>query len=188
MLALFFDSYSRPREVVARILAADMRNGVLVRAGLAVALAAALAQALMDEVMAGVFAAQSGPPFAQALQNILILFLTAFAVFQAGQLVGGRGSYNKSLQVMVWYSALMIPPYMFVYAVLGTPGGPNGLLALAVLAVSLWLFFIAAVFIRALHGFQSLFLTGLGYVLGRSLLEFMTVMALRGLGILPEVI
>lgn len=185
MLALFLDSYTKPRDAIRHLLSIPIDTASLVRGGILVACVAAIVQyVLVTSLNADSISAQSAP-IALALQHGIPIFLTALAVHRVGQHFGGSGDYRRSLKTVVWHSALMVIPSIFIFAALYSGSTPNPLFALIGLGLSVWLFFVGAVFLQELHGFQNLFLTGLAFVMGRSVIEVLTSVGLQLTGILP---
>ena len=92
-------------------------------------------------------------PFQMTILVTVLILVFAYTIFKAGQLLGGIGTFQDSLLLMIFLQALFLPAAATqVVLFLVSPG----LAGLFIIAVMLFLTWLQINFIAALHGFSSL--------------------------------
>lgn len=129
-------------------------------------IASGAALGLLGEILfsfvTGVDLGPAVSPFLMAGVQAGLLLYSAVAMAFFGRQFGGQGRFADALALMVWIQAIMVGAQlvqtvvMILFPIIGV------LMTLALLGVMLWLI---TLFTAALHGFQSLALTGVGVVL-----------------------
>lgn len=182
---LIRDSVAEPRAVARHLLSLDLPRRTAVE--LAV-LVSALGALLVGLVGGGGMTLPMGEsevvvsPLGYALALVVSLLVSALAIALAGRSLGGTGTFDQALSVIVWVEVVALVVrviQLLVVLILPLAAPVVGLLGLAVL---LWTLIN---FVRVLHGFDgfgravlTLLLGGLGVGIAFSLV----IAALGGMG------
>lgn len=92
-------------------------------------------------------------PFQMSILVVVMMVAFAYTVFKAGQMMGGIGSFQDSLLLMVFLQALFLPAAALQVVLFFVSPGLAGLF---IVAVMLFLTWVQINFIAALHGFSSI--------------------------------
>lgn len=121
-------------------------------------------------------------PIGMAIIQLVSIFVVAALIYRVGRAFGGHGDYLNALKTTVWVSlaglalALISLVMMLVAPILAQ---------MFELATVFWMFFIFAVFIQQLHGFESLFTTMAGAFGTLLVVAIGVATALAVLGVMP---
>ena len=92
-------------------------------------------------------------PFQMTILVVVMMLAFAYTVFKAGQMMGGIGSFQDSLILMIFLQALFLPAAVIQVALFMVSPGLAGLF---IVVVMLFLTWVQINFIAALHGFSSI--------------------------------
>lgn len=112
----------------------------------------------------------------------LSLVVAAAAIAIIGQRFGGRGSFADALLTVVWIEFLMVLAQAAELMLMLAVPFLGGLMALAVLALALWITVNA---VAELHGFQNLLMVFFGLALGFAGVVLTLATVFAALGIFP---
>lgn len=166
LLRLIADSVVKPREAAATILRLNPPRAVLFESVVLVAALGALLVAFAGDAPVSPPPDEAvrlpGPLLSAALMAASVV-LSASALHAAGRILGGRGTFDQTLALMVWLEVVALAiKVVQAFAALLAPTAA-GILQIAGLAVLLWCL---ANFIHVLHGFSGLGRTFLCLLLG----------------------
>jgi hypothetical protein len=127
---------------------------------------------------------RQNPLYTGALQAV-ILFLTVHATHRIGAAFGGTGTFEQSLQLLVWLQFLVVGMQVLQIVVLLVFPPLSTLVGFAVLVWFLW---VLTTFVMVLHGFESR-----GKVFAMIVVSFIVivvvlsfVLAMLGVVVVPE--
>ena len=154
----FLDSFFRPRDAAANLLALNIPLDVwLPAAGLASAIGAifgVLLLAALRSAFPGELPTDGGSsPLVSALLQFASIYIFAGLAYSIGRTLGGRGSFGDAVAISVWMALVQLVLEVAVivaFAVL-LPLAP-----IVLLVVAGWSMYILAAFIAVLHGFENL--------------------------------
>ena len=92
-------------------------------------------------------------PFQMAMMLMLVLLVFSFATAKTGQMIGGLGSFQDALLLMVFLQALFIPAVVLQILIFLVSPGLAGAFIVAVMIFLTWMHIN---FIAALHSFPNL--------------------------------
>lgn len=179
---LVSQSFSDPREAIKTVLGYNFSFETLMTAAAACACIGAVLQGVSQLLVPPTL--PNGEPMGTvapifiALMQFGVTILLAGMMHSIGRAFGGGGDAMGALSVSVWWSVLqtaalpvsliltlIIPPFAGVF----------------IIGVAFWLFWIVAVFVAVLHGFQSpakVLFSMIGLMLGVSLIAAIAITAI----------
>lgn len=185
MFSLAISSLTQPGPAITQVLRQNFDNATL----FLVAALLACITGIMDPVIGLLLARDTAiaaplPPFVVAGIQMGAIMVTALAAHRIGAMFGGKGNFNGSLKVSVWYGVVSILPSLAILILQATGSGAAPLVQLVVLV---WMMFVLSTFIKVLHGFDNLFLTALGVVGASFIIGIVSVLILSAFGLIqPE--
>ncbi len=186
LTALLRETLSDPRSAARRVIAIDMPDAARWQALLlVVVLSVILVQVALMISPGGAAMGPMGAAPVQAglLQGVALVMMVA-AVHFIGRAMGGSGSFGQALIVIVWlqFVTLCFQILQIVTLIIVPPLA--GVVALASLAVFLWLL---VSFVQELHGFRSRALVFVMILMSFFAIAFVLSIALAMLGFsVPE--
>ena len=180
MLQLAIASLSRPGPSISSVLRYDVPNSALLCAATLLACFTGIVDPLIALFVGGSDVAAAGnAPFLSAAMQLVVILVTAFAVYRVGTLFGGTGDLNGALKVSVWYGVVSIIPSIafLLFQASGSAFAP-----IVQFIVLIWMLYTLSSFVQVLHGFESLFMTALGVIGTSFVIGIVSVLVLSALG------
>lgn len=182
LVAMAWRTVKNPREGAAEVLSLGIpREALWPGLVLVVVLSVIFAQ-ITVLVMTGT-GGESQMPMAIGILGVvqfLLLVVMSFAIFGIGRAMGGRGSLEESILLVVWLQFVMICLQVLQTALLLVMPGLAGIVTVAGLLLFLWLL---TNFIAVLHGFNSLFMVFLMILMSAFGIAFALTLVLSILGV-----
>ncbi len=184
---LVVDSVVRPRQAARGVMGLGVPQNVVLTAAIAVTCAGLVltwAMVLVGPgVVDGVTAAIFGNPILSAAAEFVGMLLVAFVTARVGRALGGTGTFQEALTLIVWLNAVMLL-VQFAQLVLMVVAPPiAGMIGLATLLWALWVF---ANFVAELHGFRNPLMVLGGVILTAIVLVFAISILFAILGVMPQ--
>lgn len=140
-----------PRAAAADVLALGFPREALVPALLLVVSISVILNTISEALAPSPFIETT--PFQMAALLAIMLLVFSFAIAQAGKVLGGLGSFQDSLLLMIFLQAIFLPAVALQLLIFTISPGLAGIFILAVMVFLTW---VHLNFIAALHGFPTL--------------------------------
>lgn len=151
LISIAREAYANPREAAVRLLSLGVPMNATWLGFVVVILVSVVVGGLGDMVAPP----ELGFSISYFMMTMLlaIIFLSfATGVWKAGQAFGGKGSFEESLLIGVFFQAVLLPFQILQLLLVIALPGLAGIYAIGLLIYGIW---INAMFVDALHGFAS---------------------------------